>query len=104
LRRILFALAGHLGRTVSELEEELSSAELTEWIALLSIEPWGPYRDDYLSSVTAWASLSPWSKEIKLADLIPKWGQQEQELPIEQQIEFMKCLGGKVQNGKLLDR
>jgi hypothetical protein len=38
-----------LGRTVRELEETLGAGELAEWLCLLNMEPWGPYRTDSLS-------------------------------------------------------
>ena len=49
----MFALAGHLGMTVAELGEQMSSSELSEWIAMLGIEPWGPYRLDILNAISA---------------------------------------------------
>lgn len=42
----MFRLAGHLGRTVGELELSLSSRELSEWIAYSSFEPFGQGRSD----------------------------------------------------------
>lgn len=44
----MFRLAGHLGCTVAELEQRLSSSELTEWVALAWLDPWGEYRADVL--------------------------------------------------------
>lgn len=43
----MFRLALQLGRTVSELEDSLSSSELVEWMALYEMEPWGVWRDNY---------------------------------------------------------
>jgi hypothetical protein len=44
VRRFLFKLAGHLGRTVADLERGLSSSELSEWIAYDQLDripdPW----------------------------------------------------------------
>lgn len=42
-----------LGRTVAELEEELSARELKEWMAFYSIEPWGEYRADVRSAMVS---------------------------------------------------
>jgi len=39
-------LAGHLGRPVAELEQSLTSRELTEWMAFYRIAPFGQVRDD----------------------------------------------------------
>ena len=43
----MFRLALALGRTVSELEQSLSSSEFTEWSAYYSLEPFGAERDNW---------------------------------------------------------
>lgn len=70
-----FALAGYLGRTVAELEATMDADEFGAWVALLGVEPWGGYRLDALSAMEQSATLAPWAKKIKLADLLPRWGQ-----------------------------
>jgi hypothetical protein len=61
--------------TVAELQSRMSFAEFSEWLVLLGVEPWGPYREDCLSALGRHAALTPWAKEpIKISDLIPKWG------------------------------
>lgn len=45
------ALAGHLGRTVAELEATLGADELNDWITLAQVEPWGPFRLDTLATI-----------------------------------------------------
>lgn len=73
-----FALAGHLGRTVAELEQTLDAEEFGYWMALMGVEPWGDYRQDCLSALVQSATLAPWAgNRIKLADLMPKWGKAE---------------------------
>lgn len=69
----LFRLAGHLGMTVSELCERMTSAELSEWMALDMFhrplpDPWRQ------TGVMASAMLAPYSgrgKTPKAEDFIP---------------------------------
>jgi hypothetical protein len=76
----MFALAGHLGRTVAELEGSISVEEFVEWAMLQAIEPWGGSRLDVLSAMQQHAALAPWcSGKIKVQDLIPKWGGESKE-------------------------
>lgn len=42
-----------MGKTVGELDAQLSSSELTEWIAYASIEPFGDMRADFRAGVIA---------------------------------------------------
>ena len=49
----MFQLALALGRTVAELEETMSSRELTEWIAFNAIQPFGDTRADLRSAIIA---------------------------------------------------
>lgn len=46
-------LALALGRTVSELDNTLSSSEFVEWMAYYTIEPWGQWRDNWHSAQIA---------------------------------------------------
>lgn len=41
-----------LGCTVAELEERLTSRELTEWLAYWQMEPWGQWRDNWHHAMT----------------------------------------------------
>lgn len=63
-----------LGRTVAELDEGMSSAEYSEWMALLRVEPWGQYRADFQAAIGAWASAAPWSSQVKVSDFVPEYG------------------------------
>jgi hypothetical protein len=50
-RRMLFALAGHLGRFASEIEQDMPATEWLDWVSLLSgddQDPWGHFRTDSL--------------------------------------------------------
>lgn len=49
----LFRLALALGRTVTELEDTIGSAELTEWAAYYRIEPFGQWRDNWHAAIIA---------------------------------------------------
>lgn len=49
----LFRLAGHLGKSVRQLLASMDSAELTEWQAYYSIEPFGPNQEDLRSGTIA---------------------------------------------------
>ena len=73
----MFDLAGHLGMTVAELGDRLTSSELSEWIALLAVEPWGPYRQDLLNAISCYASAAPWCKNTKVSDWIPRFDKHE---------------------------
>lgn len=87
---------------MAELDERLSSAEFAEWVALLAVEPWGPYRDDYHGAVTAWANLAPWDKSIEPKDFFPKWAKSEkfqEGMSLDQQAEFIRLITG-VANGQ----
>lgn len=46
MRRFLFKLAAHLGRTIQELEQSISYAEFIEWMAYDRLDPIGGYRQD----------------------------------------------------------
>ena len=42
-----------LGRTVSEIEQDMPSSELTEWLAYYRLEPFGQERDNWHSATLA---------------------------------------------------
>ena len=69
---MLFRLAGHLGMTVGEIEERMSSTELAEWVALIRLDPWGYYRSDTQHALSAWAPMAAWSKGAKISDFMPR--------------------------------
>ncbi len=49
----MFRLAMGLGKTLEELTENMSSRELTAWMAYYSCEPWGHELEGRRHSVTA---------------------------------------------------
>lgn len=93
---MLFALAGHLGMTVSELGDRMTSAELSEWAALIAVEPWGPYRADLLNAISAYAAAAPWCKNTKVGDWMPKFSGQDQPADQSSMLAYLKALGGVV--------
>ena len=65
-----------LGRTVQELLESVSSAELTEWYAYYAIEPFDAQRDDLRAAIVAStvANVAPrrkGSRTYKTEDFLP---------------------------------
>jgi hypothetical protein len=53
VRRFKFRLALALGMTVRQLETQMQSSELLEWMVFFGLEPWGSVRDDYRAGVVA---------------------------------------------------
>ena len=49
----MFRLALALGMTVAELGQRMPSAELTEWMAFFSLEPWGTEVEDWRAALVA---------------------------------------------------
>ena len=69
----MFRLAGHLGRTVEEIEE-MPHSEFMEWVALSRIEPLGDARMDYLFGLMMMTVVScVSSNKHTLQDFIPDW-------------------------------
>jgi hypothetical protein len=91
-----FQLAAHLGMTVGELDIRMGAAEFAEWVALHQVEPWGAYRQDLLAAIVSWAVAAPWSKEAKVSDFLPRFGEQEREQATVEQVRArLLALGGK---------
>lgn len=101
----MFSLAATLGMTVEELGSRMGSAEFSEWMALLRVEPWGPYRSDLSAAIVAWSAAAPWCKEAKLGDFLPDYGGGREAEPEteEQAIRRIKArlmaMGGKPVDG-----
>lgn len=73
MRRFLFALAGHLHKTVREIEHTMDCHELAEWICYARF--WRPLDDSWQQmGILASAVLAPYSKRGHAAtpeDFIP---------------------------------
>lgn len=91
----MFRLAATLGMTVGELSERMTAAELAEWIALIPIDPWGPYRADLHGAMNAWAGVAPWSKQAKVSDFLIREPDQEKPATIDEARSFLMALGGR---------
>jgi hypothetical protein len=98
----MFALAQTLGRSVRWVERNVNSRELSEWIALLAVEPWGPYRADLLNAINCYAVSAPWCKGTKVSDWMPQF-EGKKELDGEQLLLALKSLGGKVRGNDQQD-
>ena len=101
----MFALAATLGMTVGELSQRMGSAELSEWMALLRVEPWGPYRSDLSAAIVAWSAAAPWCKEARLGDFLPDYGGGEKEPETEEQAmdrirKRLVAMGGRPMDGQ----
>ena len=85
----MFRLAGHLGKTVRWLEENLSSSELTEWLALSRIEPIGERVGHELQAqanyFTALVHRDPKRPAPRFAEFLPEGAPPVSE---EQRVQF----------------
>lgn len=91
----MMALAGHLGKSLRWVEKHIDSVELSKWIALLAVEPWGCYRQDLLNAIACFASVSPWGKASKVSDWMPNF-EGRKELEGDALVLALKSLGGKL--------
>jgi hypothetical protein len=73
----------------------MSSGELSEWAALLAVEPWGPYRLDLLNAISSYAAAAPWCKNTKVSDWMPKF-EMVKEPDQAGLLPYLISLGGKV--------
>ena len=71
MRRVKFRLAALLGMTVGELEMRMSAREFSEWIELLRVDPWGPYRSDLQHALSAWSPIAAAGGKAKVEDFLP---------------------------------
>ena len=81
--------------SVSQLGSSMSSGELSEWAALLAVEPWGPYRLDLLNAISCYAAAAPWCKNTKVSDWMPKF-ETVKEPDQAALLPYLMSLGGKV--------
>ena len=84
-----------MGKTVEQLLEEISSAELAEWIAFSRLEPFGPEWDQWRSAnlaavVANYTSLNVPRRDFTAADFMPRIRRQQ---TIEEMIAAFKALG-----------
>lgn len=75
-------MAGHLGKTVGELERTLTVSELAEWAAYDEIDPIGGYRTDLGFALLAYLQAGDKDKTIHdflLVDPNPMTEEEKQE-------------------------
>ena len=90
-RRFLFKLAIALGKTVEQLGRELSSHELSEWMAYYRLEPFGEERADLRAGIIASTVVnctprkSP--RQYRPADFMPQFDRPNVEHDPEQKAE-----------------
>ena len=78
MQRFLHVLAAHLGMTLERLGREMSSYELTQWIAYFKVEPFGHVRGDIqagvIASVIANSSPGRGKRTYRPSDFMPDFG------------------------------
>jgi hypothetical protein len=77
----MFRLALALGMTVKELEQRMTSEELTEWMAFYTLEPFGCEAADIRAggiSATIANAFSGKNKQYDPTDFVIKWGGNEE--------------------------
>jgi hypothetical protein len=79
----LFRLALQAGElNLRKVAEQLTSRELTDWLAYWSLEPWGEERADFRSGILAAAMSNRWrgkgEKAAKPQDFMPFTDEPEQ--------------------------
>lgn len=70
----VYRLAGHLGRTVAELDD-MDATEFAGWLAADQLSPIGGERIDYLFAMQNAVLANLWSKKRwKESQFLPRWG------------------------------
>lgn len=91
-------LAGHLGRTVGELEETLSAREFVEWNAYFQIEPFGTHRDNIHAGIIASAiynvNRGKHSPAINPGDFIIRDVESRRRMESDKTLKALKLLSG----------
>lgn len=85
-RRFLFKLAGHLGKTVGELEATMSASELSEWLAYDRLDPIGGYRGDIQAATIAASMGGGKLSDYLIIDPNPMTDEQRQEYEYYQRL------------------
>lgn len=65
MRRFVLRLALAMGRTAGELLDTMTSAELAEWLAFATIEPFGGPTEDIRLGTLCSATTAPWGGKMK---------------------------------------
>ncbi|TWV81511.1 phage tail protein [Moraxella sp. VT-16-12] len=103
----MFKLAGHLGKTVSELERTLTISELAEWRAYDEIDPIGGYRMDLGFALLAYLQAGDTDKS--LADFLvidpnpmtdderQVWEDEQHAIKARAEVQAMIAMFGKME-------
>lgn len=74
MRRFAMRLALALGKTLKELENEMSAAEFMEWVVFFEKEPFGAIADNYraalISSIIANVNRDPKKRAYEIEDFL----------------------------------
>lgn len=83
MRRFVFRLAGHLGKTVSEILDGMDSREIAEWVAFAGIEPLAGDRGDIQAGIITSGLANCWrganTPPLTPFDFVPKWGEENKK-------------------------
>ena len=106
MRRFVFTLALALGKTVAQLLSEISSRELTEWVAFNNISPIGEERGDARQAFTTAAIVNAFrgknSQPAKPAHFMPWTKTHRKRQTVKQQMGVAKqaaAILGKLASG-----
>ena len=88
-------LAMSLGMTVGELSVRMGAAELAQWMELLRVEPWGPYRQDALA-------LRGWFYSVAGPHASPRDLAQDMRLPWVDRVEEVQMVTPEQMRAALL--
>ncbi|CAJ3577960.1 DUF4035 domain-containing protein [Burkholderia pseudomallei] len=67
------SLALRLGKTLAELREQMSSAELSLWIGYDAESPVADDRADLHAAMIAAAAFQSQGAKVKVSDMMPRW-------------------------------
>ncbi|SMG00331.1 phage tail assembly protein T [Burkholderia singularis] len=67
------SLALRLGKTITELREQMSSAEFNLWIAYDAESPIADDRGDLHAAMVAAAAFQSQGAKVKVSDMMPNW-------------------------------
>ncbi|MBD1229132.1 phage tail assembly protein T [Xenorhabdus griffiniae] len=72
-------LALRLGKTLHELQREMSASELLYWLAYDTISPIGDRRSDIQAAQIATAVYQSQGGKVALPDILLQWGEPEED-------------------------
>ncbi|MDC9605615.1 phage tail assembly protein T [Xenorhabdus griffiniae] len=72
-------LALRLGKTLHELQREMSASELLYWLAYDKVNPIGDRRGDIQAAQIATAVYQSQGVKVSLPDILLQWGEPEED-------------------------